>query len=62
MPGYDCQVIMAAGAFTLGASIELSADAPLRGTHMLLGCRWTQFSQRKIGSDVCSAEYVGKKI
>ena len=30
MPGYDDQVIMAAGAFTLGASIELSADAPLR--------------------------------
>lgn len=30
MPGYDSQVIMAAGAFTNGASIELSADAPLR--------------------------------
>lgn len=30
MPGYDCKVIMAAGAFHLGASIELSADAPLR--------------------------------
>jgi cystathionine beta-lyase family protein involved in aluminum resistance len=30
MPGYDCKVIMAAGAFTLGASIDLSADAPLR--------------------------------
>lgn len=30
MPGYDSEVIMAAGAFTLGASIELSADAPLR--------------------------------
>ena len=30
MPGYDSDVIMAAGAFTLGASIELSADAPLR--------------------------------
>ena len=30
MPGYDDQVIMAAGAFTLGSSIELSADAPLR--------------------------------
>ncbi len=30
MPGYDSQVIMAAGAFTLGSSIELSADAPLR--------------------------------
>lgn len=30
MPGYDDDVIMAAGAFTLGSSIELSADAPLR--------------------------------
>lgn len=30
MPGYDSEVIMAAGAFTMGASIELSADAPLR--------------------------------
>ncbi len=30
MPGYDDEVIMAAGSFTLGASIELSADAPLR--------------------------------
>ncbi len=30
MPGYDSDVIMAAGAFTMGASIELSADAPLR--------------------------------
>ncbi len=30
MPGYSSQVIMAAGAFTNGASIELSADAPLR--------------------------------
>ena len=30
MPGYTSQVIMAAGAFTNGASIELSADAPIR--------------------------------
>ncbi len=30
MPGYDSQVIMAAGAFVQGSSIELSADAPLR--------------------------------
>ncbi len=29
-PGYESQVIMAAGAFTMGASIELSADAPIR--------------------------------
>ena len=30
MPGYDDQVIMAAGAFVQGSSIELSCDAPLR--------------------------------
>ena len=30
MPGYDSPVIMAAGAFVQGASIELSADAPIR--------------------------------
>ena len=30
MPGYDDKVIMAAGTFVQGASIELSADAPLR--------------------------------
>lgn len=30
MPGYDSQVIMAAGTFISGASIELSADGPLR--------------------------------
>ena len=30
MPGYDSRVIMAAGTFTGGASIELSADAPIR--------------------------------
>lgn len=30
MPGYGSKVIMAAGAFTMGASIELSADAPIR--------------------------------
>ncbi len=30
MPGYDAQVIMAAGAFVSGSSIELSADGPIR--------------------------------
>jgi len=30
MPGYDCKVIMASGSFVQGASIELSADAPIR--------------------------------
>lgn len=30
MPGYDSQVIMAAGAFVQGSSIELSADGPIK--------------------------------
>lgn len=30
MPGYEDPVIMAAGTFVSGASIELSADGPLR--------------------------------
>ena len=30
MPGYNCEVIMAAGAFVQGSSIELSADAPIK--------------------------------
>ncbi len=35
MPGYDCKVIMAAGAFVQGASIELSADAPMREPYLV---------------------------
>ena len=30
MPGYDDPVVMAAGTFVAGASIELSADGPIR--------------------------------
>ena len=30
MPGYDCQVVMAAGAFVQGSTMELSADGPMR--------------------------------
>jgi len=33
MPGYDAQVIMAAGAFVQGSSIELSADGPIRAPY-----------------------------
>jgi len=35
MPGYDCPVIMAAGAFVQGSSIELSADAPIRKPYIV---------------------------
>ncbi len=43
MPGYDCKVIMAAGAFIQGASIELSADAPIKppyAVYMQGGLTW----------------------
>ena len=35
MPGYPCDVVMAAGCFTEGSTIELSADAPLREPFLL---------------------------
>ncbi|MCI1931647.1 MAG: methionine gamma-lyase family protein [Clostridia bacterium] len=43
MPGYDCKVIMAAGAFVQGSSIELSADAPIKppyNVYMQGGLSW----------------------
>ena len=50
MPGYDCQVIMAAGAFTLGASIELSADAPLREPYAAWMQGGLNFHSGKLGA------------
>ena len=49
MPGYDCPVIMAAGAFTLGASIELSADAPLREPYAVFMQGGINFHSGKLG-------------
>ena len=49
MPGYDSQVIMAAGAFTGGASIELSADAPLREPYAVWMQGGLTYSTAKIG-------------
>ena len=43
MPGYDSDVIMAAGAFVQGSSIELSADGPLRSPYTVFfqgGLTW----------------------
>ena len=34
MPGYRHQVIMAAGTFIQGASIEMSADAPIKAPYI----------------------------
>jgi len=49
MPGYDSDVIMAAGAFTNGSSIELSADAPLREPYAVWLQGGLNFHSAKIG-------------
>ena len=49
MPGYDTQVIMAAGAFVQGASIELSADAPLREPYLVYLQGGLTFESARLG-------------
>lgn len=49
MPGYDCPVIMAAGAFIQGASIELSADAPMREPYTVYLQGGLTFESGKLG-------------
>ena len=49
MPGYEDQVIMAAGAFTLGSSIELSADGPLRDPYSAWMQGGLNFHSGKLG-------------
>ena len=49
MPGYTSQVIMAAGAFTMGASIELSADAPLREPYAAYMQGGINYASGKVG-------------
>lgn len=49
MPGYDDQVIMAAGAFVQGSSIELSADAPIREPYIAYLQGGLTFDHAKIG-------------
>ncbi len=62
MPGYDSQVIMAAGAFTMGASVELSADAPLREPYAV----WLQggltFPTGKIGIMTAAQAMIDKGL
>lgn len=49
MPGYDDEVIMAAGAFVQGASIELSADAPMREPYVCYMQGGLTYSSGKMG-------------
>ncbi|EKY27171.1 MAG: methionine gamma-lyase family protein [Clostridium celatum] len=50
MPGYNDEVIMAAGAFIQGSSIELSADAPIREPYIAYLQGGLTFDHAKIGT------------
>ena len=49
MPGYDCPVIMAAGAFIQGSSIELSADGPMRAPYIVYMQGGLTYESGKLG-------------
>ena len=49
MPGYSCDVIMAAGTFVQGASIELSADGPIRPPYCVYLQGGLTYESGKIG-------------
>ena len=49
MPGYDCPVIMAAGAFIQGSSIELSADGPMREPYLVYMQGGLTYESGKLG-------------
>ena len=49
MPGYTDEVIMAAGTFTQGASIELSADGPLRAPYTAFFQGGLKYQSGKLG-------------
>ncbi len=49
MPGYDDKVVMAAGTFVQGASIEFSADAPMRDPYVAYMQGGLTYTQVKLG-------------
>ena len=59
MPGYDCQVIMAAGAFIQGASIELSCDAPIREPYTAYLQGGLTYESGKLGVMLAVEELLG---
>ncbi len=62
MPGYDSDVIMAAGTFVSGASIELSADGPLREPYTAYFQGGLTFEHAKLGIIMSLQKLVSKKI
>ena len=61
MPGYADQVVMAAGAFTGGASIELSADAPIREPYYVFFQGGLTYESGKLGILSAAAEVLEAK-
>ena len=59
MPGYDSQVIMAAGTFTLGSSIELSADGPLREPYAVWMQGGVNYPSGQLGVLLAAEELMG---
>ncbi len=57
MPGYTDEVIMAAGAFTQGSSIELSADGPMRPPYTAFMQGGLTYESGKLGI-LCAAEKI----
>lgn len=62
MPGYTSQVIMAAGAFTMGASIELSADAPMREPYAVWMQGGITYASGRIGILLASQEMLDRGL
>lgn len=60
MPGYEDKVIMAAGAFTQGSSIELSCDGPLREPYIAYQQGGLTYEYGKLGL-ISAIERLGKK-
>ncbi len=56
MPGYNDSVVMAAGAFTQGSSIELSADAPLREPYLVYLQGGLTYESGKLGILIAVSE------
>lgn len=62
MPGYTDPVIMAAGAFTLGASIELSADGPIREPYAAWMQGGINFHSAKAGVLLAAQKMLEKNV
>lgn len=60
MPGYADEVIMAAGAFIQGSSIELSADAPIRAPYIAYMQGGLTFDHAKIGILIALSKVLGE--